>query len=109
MKVLLNFCYTGKVIFPKEDEQEIVETMQFLLMGELGELSKSEVVIQEPSNPISSPNNAAAEIPVQSTSARPDGVNDATSVHQREPDAIQRATPMSLSRMSGHLCPCLIF
>lgn len=48
MKALLNFCYTGSMFFPKENEEEIVETMKLLLLGEFANLSMKEVTVKIP-------------------------------------------------------------
>ncbi len=51
MKALLNFCYTGSMFFPKENEGEIMETMKLLLLGEFGSLSMKEVTVKLPPPP----------------------------------------------------------
>ncbi|ODN02643.1 Protein tramtrack, alpha isoform [Orchesella cincta] len=64
MKILLTFCYTGKMIYPKEDELEVLDTMKLLLLGEYADLEINEVTIKAelPPEPVPSTSTSAEQM-----------------------------------------------
>ncbi|CAL8109696.1 unnamed protein product [Orchesella dallaii] len=60
MKIVLNFCYTGKMFYLKEDEPEIMDTMKMLLIGEYADLTMNEVTIKATLPPEPEPSTSTA-------------------------------------------------
>lgn len=61
MKYILNLCYTGKMVYKKDEEDDIYNTMRTLLIGEFAKLTMKEVKLKVPLKSMSSDSNLSRE------------------------------------------------